>query len=255
MRYDPGMQRPRWGTLALVIGLHGAALFGLVQAFAPDLGARAVERAGRLVAVFDPVPPPPPPLPAPPPTAAPEPEPAIAPAPQPDTGVSAPPAPRATPRAVVAPIPPVPLSRLTLPAPPVSADGSETRSGAVAAGDGTGAGGTGSGTGSGSAGQGQGGGGGAVTRPVKIAGNISDARDYPIPPGGREVRRGHYVVVHMIVGVDGRARQCRVVEASPDPVADQRTCQLAEDRFRFRPARNAAGEPVTAAFGWRQDWF
>ena len=28
-----------------------------------------------------------------------------------------------------------------------------------------------------------------VTRPVKIAGDINDARDYPTPPGGREVRR------------------------------------------------------------------
>ncbi|WP_235425428.1 energy transducer TonB [Croceibacterium mercuriale] len=227
-------------------------MFGLVQAFAPDLAGRAVEQAEKLVAVFEPVAPPPVP---PPPPARPVPEPAVAPVSQPNAGASAPPAPRATPRPVMVPTPPVALSRLTLPDPPVSADGPETRSGAVATGDGTGAGGTGSGTGSGSAGQGQGGGGGAVTRPEKIAGNINDARDYPIPPGGREVRRGHYVVVHMIVGVDGRARQCRVVEASPDPAADRRTCQLAEDRFRFRPARNAAGEPVAAAFGWRQDWF
>jgi protein TonB len=252
MRYDAGPQRPRWGTLALVIGLHGAALAGLVQAFAPDLAGQAAQQARRLVAVFDPILPPPPPSSAPLPPA---PEPAIAPTPEPVEGASAPPAPRATPRAVVVPIPPIALSRLTLPTPPVSAEGSETSSGAATAGDGTGAGGPGSGTGSGSAGQGQGGGGGAVTRPEKIAGNINDARDYPIPPGGREVRRGHYVVVHMIVGVDGRARQCRVVEASPDPVADQRTCHLAEERFRFRPARNAAGEPVAAAFGWRQDWF
>ena len=252
MRYDTGTQRPRWGTLALVIGLHGAALAGLVQAFAPDLAGQAAAQAERLVAVFDPVPPAPPP-PPPPPQEVQAPEPAAT--PELDPGASAPPAPRATPRAVVVPDPPVVLSRLTVPAPPVSGEGDETRSGAALAGDGTGAGGTGSGTGSGSAGAGQGGGGGAITGPVKIAGSINDARDYPIPPGGREIRRGHHVVVHMIVGVDGRARQCRVVEASPDPVADRRTCQLAEDRFRFRPARNAAGEPVAAAFGWRQDWF
>ncbi len=104
-------------------------------------------------------------------------------------------------------------------------------------------------------GQGQGGGGGAITGPVKIAGTINDARDYPTPRGGREIRRGHAVVVHMVVGVDGRARECRVVEASPDPEADRRTCQLAEERFRFRPARNAAGDPVAAAYGWRQEWF
>lgn len=254
MRYDPGARRPRWGTLALVIGVHGAALAGLVQVFAPDLAGQAVGRAARLVAVFDTIPPPPPP-PLPLPQSVPAPEPAIAPAPEPEEGASAPPAPRATPRTVVVPTPPLALSRLDLPSPPVSAEGAEIRAGAGIAGDGTGAGGVGSGTGSGSVGRGEGGGGSAVTGPVKIAGNINDARDYPIPPGGREVRRGHYVVVHMIVGVDGRARQCRVVEASPDPVADRRTCELAEDRFRFRPGRNAAGEPVSAAFGWRQDWF
>ncbi|WP_347301885.1 hypothetical protein V5740_07515 [Croceibacterium sp. TMG7-5b_MA50] len=94
-----------------------------------------------------------------------------------------------------------------------------------------------------------------MTRPVKIAGEINDARDYPTPPGGRDVRKGRHVVVYMLVGVDGRARDCRVVEASPDAEADRRTCDLAERRFRFRPARNAAGEPIEAVFGWRQDWF
>lgn len=238
----------------MVIGLHGAAFAGLVQAFAPDLEGQAVERAARLVAVFDPLPPPPPPPPPTPPPV-PQPEPVMAPAPEPEEGASAPPAPRATPRPVAVPTPAVPLSRLTLPAPPVSAEGPDNRSGAAAAGSGTGGGGDGAGTGSGAAGQGRGGGGGAVTGPVKIGGAINDARDYPVPPGGRAIRQGHHVVVHMIVGVDGRARDCRVVEASPDPAADRRTCELAVERFRFRPARNAAGEAVAAAFGWRQDWF
>lgn len=237
-----------------MIGLHGAAFAGLVQAFAPDLAGQAAQQAARLVAVFDPLPAPPPPPPAAPPPV-PQPDPVITPAPEPEEGASAPPAPRATPRPVAVPTPPVALSRLTLPAPPVSADGLDVRSGAAAAGTGTGGGGEGAGTGSGATGQGRGGGGGAITAPVKIGGTINDARDYPIPPGGRAIRQGQHVVVHMIVGVDGRARDCRVVEASPDPVADRLTCQLAEERFRFRPARNAAGEAVPAAFGWRQDWF
>jgi protein TonB len=46
-----------------------------------------------------------------------------------------------------------------------------------------------------------------------------------------------------------------VVEPSPDPEADRITCRLAEERFRFRPARNAGGEPVAAQYGWRQRWF
>ena len=95
----------------------------------------------------------------------------------------------------------------------------------------------------------------AVSSPVKIAGDINDARDYPVPPGGREIRRGHHVIVHMTVGTDGRARNCRIVEPSPDPEADRITCRLAEERFRFRPARDEDGNPVAAPYGWRQDWF
>ncbi len=51
------------------------------------------------------------------------------------------------------------------------------------------------------------GGGAAVTRPVKIAGDINDARDFPIPPGGRQVRLGHSVTIAMTVGADGRAQR------------------------------------------------
>ena len=95
----------------------------------------------------------------------------------------------------------------------------------------------------------------AVSSPVKIAGDINDARDYPVPPGGREIRRGHHVIVHMTVGTDGRPRNCSIVEPSPDPEADRITCRLAEERFRFRPARDEDGNPVAAPYGWRQDWF
>ena len=91
--------------------------------------------------------------------------------------------------------------------------------------------------------------------PVKTAGEINDARDYPVPPGGREIRRGKQVVVYMTVGTDGRARNCRVVQPSPDPEADRITCRLAEERFRFRPATDAMGNPVAAEYGWRQRWF
>jgi protein TonB len=120
---------------------------------------------------------------------------------------------------------------------------------------GGGAGADGEGTGSGSGRGGGGTGGVAVTRPVKIAGDIDDARDYPAPPGGRQVRNGHSVTIAMIVGVDGRASDCRVISPSPDPAADRLTCELAVARFRFRPATDASGHPVPATYGWRQSWF
>lgn len=246
MAYRTGAERPRWATLAAVIAMHAAALVGLAYAFAPDLTRQAAADVQRLISVSLPILPPP----------APEPVPQPAPRPQEDAGAAAAPAPRATPRPVAAPSPPIVLPRVVPPAPPVAASGTQDRAGAADAGSGSGGGGTGEGTGSSGAGDGSGGGGGVpVTAPVKIAGEINDARDYPTPHGGREIRQGHHVIVYMVVGTDGRARDCRVVEPSPDPAADRRTCELAERRFRFRPARNAAGEPVEAVFGWRQDWF
>lgn len=230
-------RRPRWGLLVAVGLLHLAALAGLVQVFAPDFTRAVVEQATSLVTVT--ITTPPEPAPAPPP------EPA-----QQDEGASGEESRQATPREVAAP--PAPLPRPS-PAPRAASTGTDNRSGAGEQGEGTGAGGPGDGTGSGRSGQGQGG--VAVSRPVKIAGEISDARDYPVPPGGREIRKGRQVIVYMTVGTDGRARDCRVVEPSPDPEADRITCRLAEERFRFRPATDAAGNPVAAEYGWRQRWF
>ena len=59
----------------------------------------------------------------------------------------------------------------------------------------------------------------------------------------------------MTVGTDGRASNCRVTEPSPDPEADRITCRLAVERFRFKPATDAIGNPVPATYGWRQRWF
>jgi len=235
-------RRPDWGTLAAVVALHLAAFGGLIRAFAPDLPTAVIERATSLVTVT--VSPPPPP--------APEPVPTPAPSPVPEAAAAAPEAPRATPRSIAAPVPRVPIPRPTV-VPPVASTGTANASGAAESGTGTGAGGEGSGTGSG--GEGSGRGGVAATPPVKIAGEISDARDYPAPRGGRAIRRGQHVIIHMTIGTDGRARDCRVVQPSPDPEADRITCRLAEERFRFRPAQDSEGNPVAAPYGWRQDWF
>ena len=246
--FSRARQRPSWGTLALVVGLHVAALIGLARAFAPDLTAAAIERATSLVTVSLDAPPPPPPPPPPEPEPIPSPEPI----PAPEEGAAAPEAPEAVAREVAAPEPPIVVPRPSV-APPVAAIGTANSAGASESGTGTGAGGEGSGTGAGRSGTG--GGGIVATRPEKIAGEINDARDYPVPPGGRAVRQGQHVIVHMVVGVDGRARDCRVVKPSPDPEADRITCRLAEERFRFNPALDREGNPVSAPFGWRQDWF
>lgn len=239
-KFTERRKKPRWGTLLLVGILHVAVFAGLVRAFAPDFSRAVVEQATSLVTVTVNTPPPP------------EPEPSPEPSPEPDEGAAGEEGRRATPREVTAPPAPLPIPS---PVPRAASTGTASTSGAREQGQGTGAGGEGEGTGSGRAGAGQGG--IAVTRPVKIAGNIDDddIDDFPIPPGGRESRIGQSVTVYMTVGVDGRASNCRVVEPSNDPAADRLVCQLAVQRFRFRPATDANGNPVPATYGWRQDFF
>ena len=228
--------------IALIVALHMLAIVGLVRAFAPDFAGEVVDQATSLVTVTVRTPPPP----------APEPSPSPDPSPAPDEGAAAEEAPEAVPQQVTAPQP-----RITMPSPsPIpraSSTGDADSAGAGEDGAGAGAGGEGDGLGSGRGGTGRGG--APATLPVKIEGEINNAADYPTPPGGRDVRLGHSVTIAMTVTVEGRARDCRILEPSPDPEADQITCDLAERRFRFRPARNAAGDPVPATYGWRQSWF
>lgn len=228
--YAPS-RRPRWGLLTVVGLLHLAALVGLARVFAPDFTAAVVEEVTSLVTVTITAPPDP------------------IPSPEPDAGASGEEGRKATPREVVAPEAPLPHPS---PAPRASSTGAAYTSGARDQGEGTGAGGAGEGTGSGASGSGMDGG----ARPLeKIAGDIDNARDYPTPPGGRQVRRGHDVVIELTVGIDGRVQSCRVTDPSPDPVADEITCRLATERFVFRPRLNARGEPVTGVYRWRQRWF
>jgi protein TonB len=95
----------------------------------------------------------------------------------------------------------------------------------------------------------------AATKPVHISGSIDNARDYPVPPGGRGARQGAEVIVRVTVGSDGRARGCTVYRPSPDAEADRITCLLVESRLGFRPAMDGEGNPVAAPFYWRQRWF
>ncbi|MEQ5787689.1 energy transducer TonB [Erythrobacter sp. NFXS35] len=226
-------RRPSLPLLAGIVLLHVAGLYGLASAFAPDFTA-SVE--GRVVSAFTvtvTTPPDPPP---------PENQ------PEPDEGEQGDPGRDAVPQ----PTPPRNL-REEPPRPRASSTGTATRSGATEAGSGTGAAGSGLGTGSGNRGGGQGG--VAVSKPVHISGSIDNARDFPVPAGGRGARQGTEVIVRVIVGSDGRARDCSIYRPSPDPEADRLTCQLVEARLGFRPAMDREGNPVAAPFYWRQRWF
>ncbi|MFC3173088.1 energy transducer TonB [Novosphingobium bradum] len=237
---DLSAPRPVRVAAFVAVGLlHVVVAVLLVRAFAPGFTA---EVARRVVSTFSVTVTAPEPTPTPASVPAPA---ARAPEPAGAAGVTGR---KARPREVAAPVPRLALARPA--APPVADHGPADRAGA-ASGDGTGAGGSGTGTGNGGSGSGTGGGSG--TRPVKIAGDINSARDYPI--ASREARLGDHVVIWLTVGTDGRASACKVARASRDPAADAITCRLAMERFRFRPALDASGAPVVAAFGWQQRWF
>ena len=230
-------RRLRWPLIAGIVVLHVAALYGLARALAPDLTA-AVER--EVVSAFA-IPPPAPPAPPPPENRS-----------EPDEGAQGAPGREAVAQPVTAQPPKVRV-RQDRPLPRAASTGTADRSGGAAAGEGTGAAGSGLGTGSGDSGSGRGG--IAVSKPVHISGRIDNAHDFPVPPGGREARRGTQVIVRVTVGTDGRARGCTVYRPSPDPEADRITCSLVETRLGFRPAMDASGNPVAAPFYWRQQWF
>lgn len=229
-------KKVRAGPLIVVALIHAIVGYGLVKAFAPGLTA-AVER--EVLSPFTVTITTPEPEPTPPP----------APEPVPDEGAAAPPGKKATPREVVAPKPNIPLKR-DKPAPKTSSTGTANNSGAADAGTGTGAGGTGDGTGSGNSGNGQGNG---YQKLQKTAGDINSARDYPKKT--RKLRLGKSVTILLTVGTDGRVSNCRVTTPSPDSEADAITCQLAQERFRFKPATNGRGEAVVGKYAWQQRWF
>lgn len=221
----------------LIVLAHLAALYGLARAFAPEITASVEESVVSTFNVTITAPPDPPPEEN---------------RPEPDEGAQGDPGREAVPQPVTAPTPKIPV-RQDQPAPRASSTGRAVTSGARDQGDGTGAAGSGLGTGSGNRGGGQGG--VAVSKPVHISGGINNARDYPVPEGGRQARRGTEVIVKVTVGVDGRARNCSIYRASPDAEADRITCALVVERLRFRPAQDASGNLVPAPFYWRQRWF
>lgn len=233
-------RRTRTGVALGVALIHILAIIGLIHAFTPDLPERVAKQVGEVLTVT---------VIAPTPTPTPTPTPEPSPRHTRQAGAAGEAGRKAVPKEVSAPKPRIAIAKQ--PAPPVRSTGSADTSGARDTGQGTGAGGQGSGTGSGTGGQGQGAGGGTPLQ--KIAGEINSARDFPRET--RDLRDGSHVIIALTVGTDGRVKGCRIVTPSRDPVADTITCRLATQRFRFRPATDAAGNPVTSIYGWRQEWW
>lgn len=147
---------------------------------------------------------------------------------------------------VSVPPPPIEITR-PLPAPPLPTSSDTPPTGSDLGGPG----GLGAdeGAGLGEAGDGPG---AIATRARRIAGNIT-RRDF-----ARVRAKGtaaSSVSIRLSINATGRPIDCQVFRPSGDPARDQRTCQLALQRFRYEPARNKLGQPVEDIAGWRQDWW
>lgn len=215
------------GTVAVHVGVI-AALLLFSPRFSPLPG---VPEPGLIAVDLDDEPPPPPPPPD-----------------DVEEGAAAPPS-RGPTKAPSPPPPPAPLASPT-PAEVAIDPGSGQASGAGAA-PGSGAGQGGEGSGSGAGGSGSGRGAGLVTPPVRIEGALSNA-DYrrARPPEGAAGTVG----VSFRVRTDGRVDQCTVIRSSGFAVFDEATCRLLTQRFRFRPARDAAGRPIDWTIRTEYTW-
>jgi protein TonB len=172
-----------------------------------------------------------------------------------EEGAAAPPNLKAKPSPVVAP---PPLVRLKVPPPVVTAPlpspvtGRDASAGASdRPGPGTGSGGVGTGTGSGGQGTGPGGGGGGI-KAIRVSGSISGAMDYP--RGAKRAGIEGSVAVRFTVRTDGSVSDCEVIRSSANQELDATTCRLIERRFRYQPARDANGRPVTEVVTRTFDW-
>ncbi len=221
-------RKPRPALVVLIVLLHLAALYGLTRALAPDVVASVEETVVSAFTVT---------------VTAPE-EP---PEPEPDEGAAGDPGERATPKPVTAPEPPIPVPPDT-PVPRASSTGAANTSGARESGDGTGASGDGLGTGSGRGGGGPGG--GIAVKPSVRTDGLNEARDFPIPEGGRSARAGTSTTVVFTVTTDGRARNCSVVRSTADAESTALVCPKLIEKVRFNPARRADGTAVEARYGY-----
>lgn len=176
------------------------------------------------------------------------PEPTPAPPPRPKRTGESPPKQAATPGSPSPEAAPVVAPRLAplIVLPPVTAPTQAGAGDAAPKGAG-GTGGSGNGTGGGGSGAG-----GIATQPRQIGGRLkfSDLPHDLLEPG-----KWAEVGVRYAVEVDGRVRECAIDRSSGVPALDAMACRLIVRRFRFRPGRDAAGQPVRATVTETHGWF
>lgn len=123
---------------------------------------------------------------------------------------------------------------------------------------GGGLGGVGAGEGSNGAGSGQGqgdgvGNGRGFSGAKQISGHFRNS-DFPSSAKGAGRLK---IGVRYAVGPSGGVDQCEIIEPSGYPEVDAMTCRVIIDRYRFKPARDEQGVPVTEVleedYSWRME--
>ncbi|HEX9932587.1 MAG TPA: energy transducer TonB [Allosphingosinicella sp.] len=83
----------------------------------------------------------------------------------------------------------------------------------------------------------------AVSTPSKLRAGTIGAADYPAD--ALAARAEGRTLVRYTVGFDGRAANCAVLATSGHASLDAAACALVQRRFRFSPAQDASGKPVS----------
>lgn len=172
-----------------------------------------------------------------------------------DNGRAAPPALKAEAAPLVVPriiiVPPQPLPAAKVPAASLGMRPGAALQPALGSGAGGQGSGTGSGTGGNGPGAGSGNGDGGGSDAEWTGGKIKNG-DYP--KALREAHVSGTTVTEIAVSPAGRASSCRVIQTSGSRELDAATCQLIMQRFKFKPARNAAGQAISGAIEYEQEW-
>jgi protein TonB len=232
--------RDRGGAIAAVVAIHAALLFVLLH-LSGKMDLSDPQSALRIIDLRL-LPPPPPPPPN---------QPRQAKRRQKEGG-SAPKNIRSEATAVVAPKPKIVMPRVQpIVASETPRQGTAPTQGASdVRGPGTGGGGQGNGTGTGSGGNGPGGG-GEATEPPRLITPVLYGRDFP--PDMLEQWPGRATVfMRLRVDARGYVSECTVDRGTNIRSIDDRMCNLAHDRLRFRPALNRNGQAVAGWFGYAQ---
>jgi TonB family protein len=90
-----------------------------------------------------------------------------------------------------------------------------------------------------------------ATPPRQVEGSISDV-DYPA--AAIRANEQGTTAVELVVDKGGRIATCDVVGSSGSAILDATTCSVIAQRFRYEPARDAAGRAVTARVRRRVTW-